>query len=426
MPASHRLPSAVPLGQNPRIIVAQMGARMNYAVPRVLNEAGMLGHLFTDMYAARGWVHRLQGAWPKEIQPAPVKRLFGRAPQGVPPSRVTGFGRFAFKYRRLLRASRTASERRRIYLRAGRTFCNLVISAGFSMADAVYTFNLVGLELMRRAKNLGVATAMEQTSAPTAIELRLLKEEHDQFPGWEPDFEDYGVFDKFSQREAAEWDTADTILCGSEFVRDGLICSNVPQNKIRVVPYGLDGFLQARNRRQKGDLRVLFVGSIRLQKGIAYLSKAASLIRSQRIHIRAVGHSRLTKTAMREVGRWLEFAGPVPRSLVHQQYDEADVFVLPSICEGSARVCYEALASGLPVITTPNAGSQVRDGVDGFIVPIRNPEAIAEKLCKLAHDRDLLAWMSHNALERSKDLTLAQYGRRLVQALRVACGSKGT
>jgi glycosyltransferase involved in cell wall biosynthesis len=61
-------------------------------------------------------------------------------------------------------------------------------------------------------------------------------------------------------------------------------------------------------------------------------------------------------------------------------YAWADVFLLPSICEGSAMVTYEALSWGLPVITTHNAGSIVRDTVDGWLVPIRDSEAIAKKL----------------------------------------------
>jgi len=102
---------------------------------------------------------------------------------------------------------------------------------------------------------------------------------------------------------------------------------------------------------------------------------------------------------------------------MRRHYSWADVFLLPSLCEGSATVCYEALAAGLPVITTPNAGSVVRDGVDGFIVPIRDAEAIAEKLDLLAKDRDLLAAMSANAVARSREFTLAKYSERLVATL---------
>lgn len=74
------------------------------------------------------------------------------------------------------------------------------------------------------------------------------------------------------------------------------------------------------------------------------------------------------------------FLGRVPRAEMKDLYNWADVFVLPSICEGSAMVTYEALLAGIPTITTDNSGSIVRDGIDGAIVPIREIDAIANQL----------------------------------------------
>ncbi len=100
-----------------------------------------------------------------------------------------------------------------------------------------------------------------------------------------------------------------------------------------------------------------------------------------------------------------------------REYDWADVFVLPTICEGSATVCYEAMAAGLPVITTPNAGSLVRDGVDGFIVPIRDAEALADKIMAVETDRELLRTMSDNAAQHARDFTWERYAERLIAAV---------
>jgi glycosyltransferase involved in cell wall biosynthesis len=100
-------------------------------------------------------------------------------------------------------------------------------------------------------------------------------------------------------------------------------------------------------------------------------------------------------------------------------YRWADVFVLPSVCEGSATVCYEALAAGLPVITTPHAGSVVRDGLDGYIVPIRDSGAIAQKLERLASDPELLTAMAANAAARAREFTIARYAERLLAVIPV-------
>jgi glycosyltransferase involved in cell wall biosynthesis len=96
-----------------------------------------------------------------------------------------------------------------------------------------------------------------------------------------------------------------------------------------------------------------------------------------------------------------------------------DVLVFSSLFEGFGLVVTEALSQGLPVITTPHTcGPDIlEDGVDGFIVPIRNPEAIAEKLEHLASDRSLLAEMSQAALKKARILSWAEYRRRIVEVV---------
>jgi len=101
----------------------------------------------------------------------------------------------------------------------------------------------------------------------------------------------------------------------------------------------------------------------------------------------------------------------------------ADVFLLPSICGGSATVItviYETLAAGLPVVTTANAGSVVRDGIEGYICPPSDTNSLCEKLELLVRDREALRTMSRQATRRAKDYGLAGYGRRLLVALELA------
>jgi glycosyltransferase involved in cell wall biosynthesis len=95
------------------------------------------------------------------------------------------------------------------------------------------------------------------------------------------------------------------------------------------------------------------------------------------------------------------------------------VFLLPSLCEGSATAIYEALSASLPVICTPNCGSVVRDGVDGIIVPIRNAEAIAEAVLRLADDPALRRQMAENAGQRAAAFDFDSYGRSLLAALEI-------
>ena len=94
------------------------------------------------------------------------------------------------------------------------------------------------------------------------------------------------------------------------------------------------------------------------------------------------------------------------------------MFVLPTLAEGSAEVTYEALAAGVPVITTKSAGSVVRDGVEGRIVPERDPEALVYAIEELVQDRAMRLRMAIAARERAKEFTWERYGERLLSHLR--------
>jgi glycosyltransferase involved in cell wall biosynthesis len=323
------------------------------------------------------------------------------------------------------RRAKSPGELTATHLWAGREFCRRILRCGLGDGQAVYTFNSAGLEVLTHARARGLLTVVEQTSAPAGIEDILLQVEQADHPAWESPRGDDSYRDEFQERERMEWEKADSIICGSEFVRDGIRASGGPVERCCIVPYGTRPIAVAPCRSfDRGPLRVLTVGTVRLHKGAPYVLAAARSLKG-RVEFRMVGHIGVTRCARALLSRHVTLLGAVPQSEIQQHYEWADVFLLPSICEGSAAVCYEALATGLPVVTTPNAGSVVRDGTDGFIVPIRDAEAIVQKLELLVRDRKMLAWMSANAAARSGEFTLEKYGERLMGAVISAVRSAG-
>src|SRR3989441_8298497 len=115
----------------------------------------------------------------------------------------------------------------------------------------------------------------------------------------------------------------------------------------------------------------------------------------------------------------------VPRAEVHHWFERADVFVYPSLHEGSALAIYEALACGLPIITTPNSGSMVQDGIQGYVVPIRDVERLKEKILLLYENRELRQEMSRRARLRAEEFTWAAYRQRLGSILLNLLAAKG-
>jgi glycosyltransferase involved in cell wall biosynthesis len=162
---------------------------------------------------------------------------------------------------------------------------------------------------------------------------------------------------------------------------------------------------------------VLTVGAVCLRKGAPYVLAAAREL-GKRAEFRMAGAIQIVPGAEKRMREYVDLIGIVPRPEMASHYDWADVFLLPSLCEGSATATYEAMFQGLPVICTPETGSVVRDSVDGFVVPARNSDAIAEKLEKLAADRNLPAAMSENARQNSANYTLEKYGERLIACFR--------
>jgi glycosyltransferase involved in cell wall biosynthesis len=397
-------------------LVAQLGARMHYAVPRILHEAGELERFFTDLSAVSGWP-----GWfcslPVSQRMAGLRRISGRFPKDVPTRRITAFNMLGVRYAYRRRRARSRQDFARAFLWAGRTLCKKVISHGFGDARGVYVFNTAGLELLEAARDRGCSTVLEQTIAPLRTEHTLVERERERFPSWQNPVSLSGEFKALIEREEAEWKQADVILCGSPFVRDSVAACGGPSERCIVVPYGIDQRFHSLPRpRHPGPFRVLTVGAVGLRKGSPYVLAAAKAL-GKSATFRAVGAFECAPGAVEELGSSVELTGAVTHAEVRSHLAWADAFLLPSLCEGSATVIYEALSASLPVICTPNCGSIVRDGVDGFIVPPRDSEAIADAVLRLVQDPALCLEMANNARARAQAYDLPAYGRALLNAL---------
>ena len=409
---------------------------MHYAVPRILQESGQLERFYTDICATHGWP-RLLNLIPSSARPAKVKRLLSRVPGGVQPKRITAFNDFGYDYARR-RKSMGRGGRFLVHLWAGEEFCRRILKEGLGHAGGVFTFNTAGLEVLQRAKQSGLNAVTEQTIAPMRLELKLLADEAGRFPGWLASTENPGAL-AYCDREEEEWKSADLIVCGSEFVRDGIAKCGGPVEKCVVVPYGVDlparkpeasrnaargeaGLSSQKSELKNRPLRVLTVGTVGLRKGSPYVLEAATQLKGH-AQFRLVGGIEVEREAEAQLRKHLELTGPVSRSEIARHFAWADVFLLPSLCEGSATVTYEALAHGLPVICTVNTGSVVRDGVEGFIVPIRDAAAIVDRLRHLLDDPEMFKVMRTNATKRADEFTVAKYAERLKSILNASCSS---
>lgn len=258
---------------------------------------------------------------------------------------------------------------------------------------------------------------------------RILTDEAERLPEWASTLG--GLKDSAAKlaRKDEELQSADHVLVASTFTKQTLEECPFPLSPISVVPYGANDSLPAAPRdavgRGRGALKVLFVGGLSQRKGIADLFEAVEML-SPHVELTVVGHKPAEACAALNSAlgkhRWIE---SLPREKILQEMRAHDVLVFPSLFEGFGLVVTEALSQGLPVITTSHTcGPDVlTERQDGFIVPIRDPQAIADKLELLHRDRECLAAMSEAAQKKAETLTWESYRQGVVAVVREALAS---
>jgi alpha-maltose-1-phosphate synthase len=221
-------------------------------------------------------------------------------------------------------------------------------------------------------------------------------------------------------RKDRELAQADLIVVASRFTAHTLKQYPGRLAPIKVVPYGAPT-PTGRDRRwsSEGPLRVLYVGSLSQRKGLSYLFEAATALGTG-ISLTMVGGRVAECPALdAELARHRHIPS-LPHDQVLNLMREHDVLVFPSLFEGFGLVITEALSQGLVVITTPNTAGPdlLTDGHDGFVVPIRDSRAIADRLERVRADRTLLATMGTRALHTAERRGWDSFRRDLGQALR--------
>jgi len=224
-------------------------------------------------------------------------------------------------------------------------------------------------------------------------------------------------------RKTRELELAELVICPSEFVLSSLPPKIPDQKRCLIIPFGTpkcDSEKESAKLNGKNPLRVLFAGALTQRKGLADLFAAMRLIKSNEIELVVMGSLLKPLNWYRQRLVNFTYEPPRPHHDVLRLMQNCDVLILPSIVEGRALVQQEAMSCGLPVIATRNAGADdlIIDGETGFLVPIRAPAEIAEKLAWCAQNRSQLAGMGIAAQKRSRQLTWRGYGDSIVEAVR--------
>jgi glycosyltransferase involved in cell wall biosynthesis len=255
--------------------------------------------------------------------------------------------------------------------------------------------------------------------AETAV--ALLQEEERRFPAL-ADTLRYNWFpeDELARRRE-ERSLADAILCASAFTKQSLIEAGTAGEKIFVEPYGVDQNVFEPSAEKFSNFSVIWASSYTQTKGIGYLLEALAREPVPGIELVLAGYPYGTDAvALYEDRVRVRRLGHISRPVLGETMRRCHVHVFPTLLDGFGRNIIEAMSSGLPVITTRNCAGPdlIEDGVTGFIIPIRDVDAICDRLAWIHDHPQEGIEMGRRARTRVASLTQTDYRRRFAERIR--------
>lgn len=304
------------------------------------------------------------------------------------------------------RAGLSARSQHHIWDWSERGFDRYVARAWAGRAPCLYGFEHASLESFCRQKAAGGFTVLWQVIAHHRVLQGLLREELERHPQLMTPYQQLLIetMDAVAARKDEQNNLADLIICNSEFVRRSFLAEGVPAARLAAVPSPFPPVVHQPFDRPRDKLVFLHAGTLSLRKGTHVLLRAWHRLANRRgTELWLVGNSELPAQALRGLPDNVHVRPRVPRSEMRYLFAQSAAVVLPTLGEGRANVIVMAMAHGLPVITTPNSGCDeaVRDGETGWLAPIRDADALAEKLLWCLEHRDALRDMGRAAARQA-------------------------
>lgn len=295
----------------------------------------------------------------------------------------------------------------------------------YSKSDICVAWSSFGLHTIRKAKDIGAITLITRGNSHMLHQTEILKEEYARLC-----LQPKVAHPKIIEKELKEYKEADYIVIPSLFVKRTFLEKGVPEGKLIHVPYGVHTDEFRRIPKEDDVFRVIYVGPMNIRKGVHYLLQAFSELKLPNSELLLVGGmAEEAKPFFKKFEGSYKWIGHVPQKELFKYYSQGSVFVLMSIEDGFGVVLTQAMGCSLPVVCTTNTGGMdiVRDGVDGFIIPIRDVGALKEKLVYLYDNPNIVEAMGQSARERvSKRFTWDDYGERMTKEYKRILNARNT
>lgn len=403
------------LNRNTKVVTVHRGARDGYQVARGLSEAGMLETLVTDLYwpAERPWARRLEGWMPSSVSNTLLYRNAETLPSDcVASCWASGLCSLAVSKMRFAPHSLQRDWVRWCDRDLGRRAGELASARG----AALLSYSYYGHSAFSHYTGTQPRILFQLHPHPASIRtiLRAERELHPECAAsldkeWELALPEVD-FNELEQetRMPAHW------LVASTFTKQTLTEQGIPAERVSVIPYGIDleRFNVVKNtRRATGPLQLLFVGTICQRKGIKYLLEALDLLPAGSVELTVCGRPVDDLALFRNQKTPIRVHPSISAQGLLDAYRAADIFVFPSLAEGFGHVLLEAMASGLPIISTTRTAATdlVRQGREGLVIDPGSASQIASAIEHFLKRPEDVATMGRAARDRAEHFTWARF-----------------
>jgi len=302
---------------------------------------------------------------------------------------------------------------------ADKGFDEWVGTTQLDAVDAVYGYEHASLRTFLRARAEGIINLYDVPAPDHEFVNELLANEVERYPSLGGAYfrRTQKLRGERSARRRKEWDLADAVFANSEFTKSSYLSAGLDTDKVHVVKLGAPApAVGAKNSLERKDthlpLRVLYAGTFSIRKGAHYLLEAWRLLGAgHNAKLDVVGHMEMPSEYLSGLKGTIDFHGSVPYDVLLDYYDNADVLVFPTLCDGFGLVVTEAMSRGLPVITTERAGASqlVEHEVNGLLADPGNARAIRDALQWCLDHRDTLKKMGLSALKTATSWQWSDY-----------------
>lgn len=392
-----------------KALLAHPGTQYSHQLARQLFRLGYLHEFWTGLAMASD---SFSGKVAQSLLPPSVKRkLANRTLSGLPSRYVRTMPTLELK---ALNKTRKGNGANAIFYERNKTFQEQIPTSSLRAASLVIGFDTSSWVLAERVDKLGKPFVLDQTIAHPQVNQETARRLAKLFPDWNTTLEDKPGH--LLACESKEHQLATKVIAASSYTRQSLVENGVAPEKIVVNPYGvdLDSFCPPAQPRRRQPLRFLFVGSISARKGVPLLIKAWEELGLKRAELWLVGPISPKERSLIPDLPGLRVKGKYPLEELPEVLKQCDVLVFPSYCEGFALVLLEALATGLPIITTEaTAGPDlITHGVEGLLIPSGDQQGLCDSMKFFVQNESKLDQMSTAARRTAERFSWDSYGDR--------------